>query len=167
VKPTSGIAFAQEGIRQIDVRLRKIRLEPHSSLKLPNGPIDLLLRQQYPAKRIVPFGAAWRDSHNFLESRLRSCNVPLLQCGHPFGIHFIRLSRGPILSRGRILPQHDPGQQKTNPQTGKQNPTSRPRQIKSSESPAKIHNLLCIQNSSTRTTHDFPAPLLDPHPPAT
>src|SRR5260370_1306260 len=73
------IGFAEEGIRQIDVRLRKIRLESHGGLKLANGRIDLLLREKYPSEGIVPFRTVRGHSPDVFECRLRRCQIPFLQ----------------------------------------------------------------------------------------
>ncbi len=90
------IALANEGIRQIDVRFRKIRLESHGGLKLANSRIDLLLREKYPSQGIVPFRTVRGHSHNFLECRLRRCEIPLLQGRNAFGVSLIRLCRLPF-----------------------------------------------------------------------
>ena len=135
------IGFAEEGIRQIDVRLRKIRLESHGGLKLANGRIDLLLREKYPSEGIVPFRTVRGHSHDVFECRLRRCQIPFLQGRNALGVDFIWLRRVTSL-RSRTLRKQTAWQQKSNKHSGQHGPGDYAREMESSEGRTGVHDLL-------------------------
>ena len=80
------------------MRLEKIRTKIERRSELLDRQIDLLLREQNPAERIVRISTARLNRDNSLEVRLRSREIALLQRGNSLPIDFVGL-RSRILRR--------------------------------------------------------------------
>ena len=75
------VSFANKRVREVYVCLHKIRLQSERLLKLADGGINLVSREQHPAERIVPLGTLRREPNDFLESGARGIQVSPLKCG--------------------------------------------------------------------------------------
>ena len=77
------VPFAKERVREVYMRLHKIRLQFQSALKLLDCGIHLALGEQHPAKRVVSFGALWRQTNDLLERGARGIQIALLKIRQP------------------------------------------------------------------------------------
>ena len=92
------IALRHIGVGHIDVRLKEIRTKIERGSELFNCGIDLFLREQNPAQRVVSIRTARLNCDNPLEVRFRSSKITLLQRSDSLPIDRIRLLGGVLRS---------------------------------------------------------------------
>ena len=97
------VSLSGERAGEIHVRQREIGLQFHRGLKLNDCGIDLSLREQNPAQRVVSFRAARCKPHNFFQIRARGYQIAPLQRRHAVLIGSIRLRNCIRLRRTRRL----------------------------------------------------------------
>src|SRR5215831_13699185 len=75
------VSLANKRVRKVHVRLHKIRFQAQRFLKLANGGIDLVFRDEHPAERVVAFGALRYETNDFFKRSMCGIQVSFFESG--------------------------------------------------------------------------------------
>jgi hypothetical protein len=92
----------------------------------------------------VPLRTIWCDPQNFLERRLRPCQISSLQGGHPLGVNLFRQRWVRFCAHRRILRPQNRRRQNAKHQAQTQNSAGCTGEMVPPQSQARIHDLRFI-----------------------